>query len=151
MTFSSDRVSPVSFLNANPNRAIFLLLIVLNRAATILLTKRRFWKSFISTTWHKKVDIMNKNAEKILSKISDKLQFVPNMPLCAHACACVCVCAVLFSIQLQQKVTDTLLFRHGLSCLLTIHLLHAPSWKFQIFINHNNFNKILLHPTKSSR
>ena len=43
-------VSPVFFLNANPNRAIFLAVTVLNMASITLLAKRRRWKSLISIT-----------------------------------------------------------------------------------------------------
>ena len=44
-------VSPVSFLNANPNIATFLLATVLNKLSMIFAEKRRFWNSFISITW----------------------------------------------------------------------------------------------------
>ena len=45
-------VSPVSFLKANPNNAIFLSVTVLNRQLMILFAKRLRWYSFIATTWY---------------------------------------------------------------------------------------------------
>ena len=43
---ADSRVSPVSFLNANPN----LLVTVLNSRCTMFSAYRRFWYSFMSTT-----------------------------------------------------------------------------------------------------
>lgn len=45
-----SRVSPVSFLKANPRMAIFLPVSVLNRQEIMRWRKRFFWCSFISTT-----------------------------------------------------------------------------------------------------
>ena len=44
-------VSPVSFLKANPNMAIFLFVTVLKRDSIMRFAKRRFWYSFRSITW----------------------------------------------------------------------------------------------------
>mmetsp|Transcript_53920 Transcript_53920/g.152790 ORF Transcript_53920/g.152790 Transcript_53920/m.152790 type:complete len:211 (+) Transcript_53920:157-789(+) len=45
-----SRTSPVSFLKAKPNTAIFLLVTVLNKLEMILPLKLSFWCSFMSTT-----------------------------------------------------------------------------------------------------
>lgn len=47
----TNLVSPVSFLNEKPSRAIFLPVTVLKRQSIILQANRRLWYSFISITW----------------------------------------------------------------------------------------------------
>jgi hypothetical protein len=47
---ADSRVSPVSFLNANPKIAMRLFVTVLNSLRTMCRENRRFWYSLMSTT-----------------------------------------------------------------------------------------------------
>lgn len=52
-------VSPVSFLKAKPNSAIFLPVTVLNKASMMRFANLRFWNSFISITYKKNIKSVN--------------------------------------------------------------------------------------------
>lgn len=50
LTAGVSLVSPVSFLKAKPNTAIFLPVMVLNMRRTMSCVKRAFWWSFMAIT-----------------------------------------------------------------------------------------------------